>query len=246
MWNELLNRFAALFKACILAGLLAISPTIIARPQKPAPKQVSAAEKKTGTDSRQDQTFKRDTGDDSAKKKLVDRLTEKSPDKPESNPASEKEKERDFAIESRMTLGDGRSLRGLVRFKGTETLVLTHESEGIQYEKRIGMMEIAHIEITKWKGKFIKENRSGMVYEFNPEEYKIRLRDGTELRRSGDFFPFFRQFRAENRNGNVTLFSYWVDLKKPDGTWHTGIGGPDTGLRVVSHPDTVRKIEFEK
>lgn len=246
MWNELHNHCVALSKFWLFAGLSVLATTtIIAKPQKPAQKQVTSADKPK--ESRQDSVSKKDSSrrDERQTEKQETRTPETRPEKSESAPA-EKEKEREFAIESRMTLGDGRSLRGIVRFKGAETLVLTHESEGIKYEKRIGMMEIAHIEITKWKGKFIKENRSGMIYEFNPEEYRIRLRDGTELRRSGDFFPFFRQFRTENKNGNVTLFSYWVDLKKPDGTWHTGIGGPDTGLRVVSHPDTVRKIEFEK
>ncbi|MCE9599741.1 MAG: hypothetical protein K8S54_17410 [Spirochaetia bacterium] len=225
-------------KAWLLAGLIVVSGSLVAKPQKPSPKQVTAAEKPK-SDSRPALPSKKEEG-------RTDKPAEKPAERPDNPQPADKEKQRDFAIESRMTLGDGRSVRGLIRFKAPETLTLTHESEGIKYEKRIGMMEIAHVEITKWKGKFIKENKSGMIYEFVPEEYKIRLRDGGELRRSGDFFAFFKQFKTENRNGNVTLFTYWIDLKKPDGTWHTGIGGPDTGLRVVCHPDTVRKIEFEK
>ena len=49
----------------------------------------------------------------------------------------------------------------------------------------------------------------------------------------------------ENKNGKVALFTFWVDLKRPDGKWHTGLSGPESGVRVMCHPEVVRRIDFD-
>jgi len=224
MWKELRNPCAVLSKqgcAFLFGAVLALSPAVYAKPSSKSEKQVTSADKPS---------------------------PDKEPRQQTPEPYQEKipEKTREYAIDSRLTLGDGRTVRGTIRFRAPETLTLVHESEGVKYEKNIPFSEIESVEITKWKGKFLKEGKAGLVYEFGPDEYRINLRAGHELRRVGDFFTFLRQIKTENKNGIVVLFTYWIDLKKPDGSWYTGLSGPETGARVVSHPDVVRKIEFDK
>lgn len=179
------------------------------------------------------------------------RLTSTNKQEPEQKserpaPAREPRKEeRVTSYSAKLTLGGGRSVRGQIKLQMPERIDLSHEADGVHYDRQIAPSEIASIEILKWKHKFIRENRQGLVYEFYPEEVRIRLRDGAEMKRSGPLFAFLKQFTLENRNGKTALFTYWVDLKKPDGSWHTGLSGPENGIRVVCHPDVVRRIDFD-
>lgn len=217
MTRGLLLYTAAL---CILAA---------AAPAWAAPeRRVTSAEDKKQNPRRETPQPARDPGKDSPEK------SEKT------EPPS-----RQYSVSAKMTLGDGKTVRGQIRFAAPEKMQLAHESGGVRYERQLSPDEISSVEILRWKHKFIRENKSGLVYEFVPDEVRIRLKDGGELKRSGPIFSFLRQFTLENKNGKVALFTFWVDLKRPDGKWHTGLSGPESGLRVMCHPEVVRRIDFD-
>lgn len=230
MWNELRNPYAAfsnpgLLRSVFCAVFVCVTLAADAKPRNQ--KQITSA---TPVNKESDKPKQ-----------------EPSPDQNRSEkPTQDEKKEKAYVVESRITLGDGRIVNGRLKFNAPEKITLVHEAEGIQYEKVIGIGEISSIEILKWKGKFLRENKNGMVYEFAAEEFRIRLKDAHELRKSGGLFPFLRKIPLENKNGQIQVFTFWMDLKKPDGTWYTGIAGPDTGLRNTCHPDVIRRIDFEK
>lgn len=171
---------------------------------------------------------------------------EKQP--PAESPAKSEKNEstsRQYSLSAKMTFGSGKTVRGQVRISAPEQMNLSHEAGGVRYSAQISPDDISSIEILKWKHKFVRENKSGLVYEFIPDEVRIRLKDGGEMKQSGPIFSFLKQFNVENKNGKVTLFTFWLDLKKPDGSWHTGLTGPDSGVRVMCHPEVVRRIDFD-
>ncbi len=235
MWNELLNHCADFFKS--LQGRLTAAAAVVVLSAVSPSDAVPRQQQVTSNAPRKQE-----------EPKEAPRPARETPDSKEPSKTDEPREnaEKTFVLESRLTLGDGRVVRGRLRFQAPEKLRLTHEADGVQYEKSIGMGEIASIEILKWKGKFLRENKSGMVYEFAPEEFRIRLKDGHELRKTGGFFPFLKKVAMENKNGQIQVFTFWMDLKKPDGTWFTGINGPESGLRNTCHGDVVRRIDFDK
>lgn len=152
---------------------------------------------------------------------------------------------RQYSLSAKMTLGDGKVVRGQVKLSAPESMQISHETGGVRYERQLHPDEISSVEVLRWKHRFLKENSSGLVYEFAPDEVRIRLKDGGEIKRSGPIFSFLKQFAVENKNGKVTLFTFWIDLKKPDGKWYTGLSGPENGVRVTCHPEVVRRIDFD-
>ncbi len=173
-------------------------------------------------------------------------VPEKQPAR-ESSEKSEKNETpaRQYSLSAKLTLGSGKTVRGQVRISAPEKMQLSHETGGVRYSAQISPDDISSVEVLKWKHKFVRENKSGLVYEFIPDEVRIRLKDGGEMKQTGPIFPFLKQFSVENKNGKVTLFTFWLDLKKPDGSWHTGLTGPESGVRVMCHPDVVRRIDFD-
>lgn len=51
----------------------------------------------------------------------------------------------------------------------------------------------------------------------------------------------------KNNNGETTLFSFWVDLKYPDGKWYSGLPSlkPNQEFREDCLKDVVKMIEWE-
>lgn len=156
---------------------------------------------------------------------------------------AENENDQDFELRARLVLGDGRTLSGKIRLRAPERFTIRHTRQGVQYNKPVQMRDIRAIEMIKWSGKELRQNRSGSVYEFDVSEFKITFADNTSVVVSGELFTFFKSFSFENSNGRVTLYTYWMDLLQKDGQWYTGLDGP-ASRRTACHKDAVKKISF--
>ena len=143
-------------------------------------------------------------------------------------------------------LGNGREVTGSTELRTPETLVVRHTRDGILYEKTISIRDIASIELKRWEGRLVAQRSEGDLYRFSVRDYQIEMRDGFQMTVQGNFLPFLEQVVLENANGSVTLFSYWLDLLRQDGTWFTGLSGPVAGTRVVCHEDVIKKILFPR
>ena len=165
-----------------------------------------------------------------------------------SETASEKEKDtqHEYNMPVEIHLGDKRSLSGKIHFKSEKKLTVNHEREGILYKKTFLVDDIEEIEIKKWKGLQLKKTKEGDVYQFNSAVYKITLKDKTSLQVNDEILSFLGKIDLINKNGSVTLFTYWLDLQKSSGEWYTGMTGPASGFRITPHKDVIQKIVFEK
>lgn len=142
---------------------------------------------------------------------------------------------------ARIVLGDGRVVRGTVKFKAPKRLRLKHLKSGVRYTKEFPVEEIESVRVRKWRGRFIKRNKDGEVFEFAPHEYEVRLRSGMVLSRQGNLLPFLKTLPLQNSDGQLTIFSFWLDLRRADGSWFTGMKGSE---RTECHKDVLKQIEF--
>ena len=142
---------------------------------------------------------------------------------------------------ARIVLGDGRTVRGLALFRAPTAVTFKHMRAGIAYSKRFDVSEIESIRIRQWRARFVRRSKDGEIFHFEPYEFEVRLKSGATLARKGSFFSFLKQFPIQNDNGRVLLFTFWVDLRKADGSWYTGMQGTE---RTEAHKDVVRMVEF--
>ncbi len=87
--------------------------------------------------------------------------------------------------------------------------------------------------------------RDGQVFRFEANRALYILNDGARLVVDGPLFPFLNDFALSNQHGAVRVFSFWIDLQKPDGSWYTGMQGPAGGERTMPHPDVLTRIVFQ-
>lgn len=173
-------------------------------------------------------------------------LQAQAKDQDQDQPSKKAPAEVQFTLDVKVLLGDGRSVLGKLLFQAPEKIVVRHMRDGIAYEKPVKILDLRSVEFGQWKGSPVKKNSQGQVFQFDVSRFVMVLRDETVLEKMGDVFPFFRNLVLENKYGQVKLFSYWLDLQRKAGGWHTGLSGPSNGYRVVSHKDVVKKIEFVK
>lgn len=161
-------------------------------------------------------------------------------------PSSEKEAdvETDQHRQVRVFLGDGRVVEGKITFRAPVTVTVRHKKDDIIYEKTVNLNDVRLLEFRQWKGTPGKTRAGGRIFQFDVSKFSLVLSDDTLLSQESDVFAFWKQVVLENRYGRVNLFSYWMDLRKEDGSWHTGMSGPSNGFRVVCHGDVIKKIEF--
>ena len=152
--------------------------------------------------------------------------------------------EKEHIRQVRIHLGDGRVLEGRIAFRAPETVTVRHKKDGVLYEKVVRLDNVRALDFRQWKGTPGKQRTGGRLFQFDVSKFTLVLEDDTELLQDSDVFAFWKRFTLENRYGEVALFTYWLDLRKEDGSWHTGMSGPKNGFRVVCHGDVVKKIEF--
>ena len=149
-----------------------------------------------------------------------------------------------FRKDIQVILGDGRKLSGSIKLKVPPQIRIEHSKDEIDYYKDIRMEDIDFIELKAWKGRYLKRKAQGELYRFEVSRYVIHLSSGQSLIHRGGLLPFLRNFSLSNENGEVHLYSYWMDLYTKEESWHTGLQGPLGKERVLCHAAVVKKISF--
>jgi hypothetical protein len=162
---------------------------------------------------------------------------------PQSGDASVPLVQKTFSID--VTLGDGRQLSGRIRVRLPERVAIQHTVNGIEYRKVVRPEEIRAIELKRWRGRMVRQQESGQIFQFDVDRYTLELAGGQVLTREGELFSFLTSFVLENQHGSVQLYSFWGDLQKKDGSWFSGMEGP-TASRVLCHKDVVKRIDFNE
>ena len=179
-------------------------------------------------------------GPEDNKSNITDRTTDKSNDKAiKHEPPGDLI---DFRSQVKVILSDGREVTGRLSLQVPKSIHFKHSKQGIQYYKMIRIQDISHIEFKAWKSRFIKAKKMGKIYRFSVSNYTVKLTNGQILEQTGKVLPFLEELLLSNTNGNVRLYSYWIDLYNKNERWHTGMQGPVEGKRFLAHADVIKKI----
>lgn len=146
-----------------------------------------------------------------------------------------------------LTLCDGRTVRGESPNK-QEVIQFEHTKDGILYKKKLNLSEIDSLKIDNWEFKQKREDKKGISYELVPKKIRIRTKTGeTFYKETGLADLQLLSFEIKNSNGVANLFSYWVDLKYPNGSWYSGLATVknESNGREDCLKDVVRMIEWE-
>ncbi|MCW7507978.1 hypothetical protein ND816_09065 [Leptospira levettii] len=146
-----------------------------------------------------------------------------------------------------LTLCDGRTVRG-ESTSGSQSIFFEHTKDGILYKKKLTIAELDSIKIDSWELKSKREEKKGTTYEVLPKKIRIRTKNGeTFYKETGVSDLKLLNIEIKNNNGETTLFTYWVDLKFPDGKWYSGLptAKGDQSTREDCLKDVVRMIEWE-
>ena len=147
------------------------------------------------------------------------------------------------SLDVRVTLGDGRIVRGKMHFRAPEKFAVQHTRQGVAYTKVIGVQDLRAIEFRKWKSNFRRRNKEGEIFWFEVAETRIELKSGGALVKPGSF-PFLKRVLMENANGRAYFYSFWIDLLRPDGRWYTGMPALQGQTRAECFKDVIKRIEF--
>ena len=146
-----------------------------------------------------------------------------------------------------VTLCDGREVKGFLDLRN-DGLQFSHTKEGIQYKKRIGWNELYSIRIESWELKPKTEDKKGIPFDLLPSRIRLQTKTGERYFKENGVADFqFLNLTIENANGQAQLFTYWVDLKYPNGTWFSGLPplpGAET-FREDCFKDVVRSVVLE-
>jgi hypothetical protein len=169
-----------------------------------------------------------------------------SDDKKEDRDARGDLREKRTAVQT-LTLCDGRTIRGEAEGMG-EGFQFTHLKEGIEYKKKLKWEEVESVKIDSWELKQKKEEKKGISYEAFPKRVRIRTKNGEIFYKDSGLADIkLLNLSVKNNNGTATVFSYWIDLKYPNGSWFSGLPHlkGDSLLREECYKDVVRMIEWE-
>lgn len=146
-----------------------------------------------------------------------------------------------------LTLCDGRTIRGEADGMG-EGFQFSHLKDGIEYKKKLKWEEVESVKIDSWELKQKKEEKKGISFEARPKRVRIRTKNGEIFYKDTGLADInLLNLSVKNNNGTATLFSYWIDLKFPTGSWYSGLP-PIKGeslIREECYKDVVRMIEWE-
>lgn len=165
--------------------------------------------------------------------------------KEERNARGDSEKKETSVIN--LTLCDGRTIRGESANK-SEAINFEHTKDGILYKKKLSYSELDSIKIDSWELKQKREDKKGISYDLLPKKIRIRTKSGEVFYKDTGLSDLkLLNFEIKNSNGTANLFSYWIDLKYPNGTWFSGLPSlkNDSGFREDCLKDVVRMIEWE-
>lgn len=146
-----------------------------------------------------------------------------------------------------LTLCDGRTVRG-ESTSGSQSILFEHTKDGILYKKKLNVNELDSIKMDTWELKLKREEKKGTTYEVVPKKIRIRTKNGEVFyKETGVSDLKLLNIEIKNNNGETTLFTYWVDLKFPDGKWYSGLPATkgDPLVREDCLKDVVRMIEWE-
>lgn len=148
-------------------------------------------------------------------------------------------------LQADVALCDGRTLKGRIQLEMPDSILFTHTVDGLDFVKKVRLADIKSIEFERWIPAEQGKGKDGRVFRFDVSRFRVELADSTLIVQK-PIPSYMNKVKFSNRNGDVLLYSFWMDLLKTDNSWYTGIQGPPSGERAFCHKDVIKKIIFVK
>lgn len=150
------------------------------------------------------------------------------------------------SLNADVALCDGRTLKGKVQLELPDSISFVHVVDGLEFQKRVRPGDIRSIEFERWAPSEMEQRKTGRIFRFDVTRFRVELSNQVILTVEKPMPSYLGHMTFSNKNGNILLYSYWMDLLKPDNTWYTGIQGPANGDRTFCHKDVIKKLTFSK
>jgi len=119
----------------------------------------------------------------------------------------------------------------------------THKKGQIQYNQTVRAEDIRELVVENYRARKIATDKGGDVYEFEPAQVRIELKDGQTFRLQY-LFKELRKIRAKNADGAFSVFAFFADTYKTKSGWQERPGEDFSLLTRRAHPAAFAKLEY--
>lgn len=129
------------------------------------------------------------------------------------------------------------------------TYSFTHKKGQLQYQQTIRVEDIRDLTIENYRARKISSAKEGEVYEFEPANVRIELKDG-QVFKLPYLFKEMRKLKARNADGAFSVFAFFADTYRPRSGWQERGGDSATGSGHVdlmprrAHPAAFTRLEY--
>jgi hypothetical protein len=123
------------------------------------------------------------------------------------------------------------------------TYSFTHKKGNIQYNQTIRAEDIRELMVESYRARKIAAEKDGEVFEFEPAQVRIELKDG-QVFKLQYLFKELRKIRAKNADGNFSVFAFFADTYKQKSGWQERPGDSFTTVTRRGHPAAFAKLEY--
>lgn len=123
------------------------------------------------------------------------------------------------------------------------TYSFTHKKGQIQYNQTVRAEDIRELVVETYRARKIATDKSGDVYEFEPAQVRIELKDGQTFRLQY-LFKDLRKIRAKNADGAFSVFAFFADTYRTKGGWQERAGEEFSTSTRRPHPAAYAKLEY--
>jgi hypothetical protein len=123
------------------------------------------------------------------------------------------------------------------------TYSFTHKKGNISYNQTVRAEKIRELVIENYRARKVSAGKEGEVFEFEPAQVRIELKDGQSFRLQY-LFKELRKIRAKNADGTFSVFAFFADTYKAKSGWQERAGEDFQMLTRRTHPAAFAKLEY--
>jgi len=144
-------------------------------------------------------------------------------------------------LKVRLHLGNKETITGFVNIP--EQFNFDHVRAKISYKKTIYSSDIRSLVIEKYRSRKISTNGSSALYEFEPSNVRLELKNG-QIYFLEQIFKDLRKIPIISQEGTTVLFCFFADSFDSQKGWSEVSLKEFRAHMMVPHPQAVVKIEY--
>lgn len=123
------------------------------------------------------------------------------------------------------------------------TYSFTHKKGQVQYNQTVRIEDVRELVIENYRARKVSSGKDGDVFEFEPAQVRIELKDGQSFRLQY-LFKELRKIRARNADGSFSVFAFFADTYKTRSGWQERAGEDFLMQTRRTHPAAYTKLEY--